>query len=84
MTDKKTLEEVAEKLTKDFPHYSVRENMDNSEIKSWFLEALEKGAKWQAERMYDAKEVNNLLGKLIEGNICSVAGYKLIEEFKKK
>lgn len=44
----------------------------------------DKGAKNQAEKMYDAKEVNNLLGKLIEGNICSVAGYKLIEEFKKK
>lgn len=31
--EKETLEEVAEKLTKDFPHYSVRDNMDDSEIK---------------------------------------------------
>ncbi len=42
-----TLEEVAEKLTKNFPHYSVRDNMDDSDIKGWFLEALQKGAKWQ-------------------------------------
>ncbi len=47
-----TLEEAAEKLTKDFPHYSVRDNMDDSEIKGWFLEALQKGAKWQQERSY--------------------------------
>ena len=46
-----TLEEVAEKLTKDFPHYSVRDNMDDSEIKGWFLEALQKGAKWQQEQV---------------------------------
>ena len=47
MNDKETLEEVAERLTKDFPHYSVRGNMDDSDIKGWFLEALQKGAKWQ-------------------------------------
>ena len=47
---KETVGEVAERLTKDFPHYSVRDNMDDSDIKGWFLEALQKGAKWQAEK----------------------------------
>ena len=50
--NKKELEEVAEKLTKDFPHYSVRENMDDRDIKGWFLEALQKGAKSYAARDY--------------------------------
>ena len=54
---KQELEEAAEKLTKDFPGYSVRDNMDNFEIKGWFLEALQKGAKWQADRMYSEEEV---------------------------
>lgn len=49
--NKETIEEIAEKLTKDFPHYSVRENMNDSDIKGWFLEAIEKGAKWQSENM---------------------------------
>ncbi len=52
-----TLEEVAEKLTKDFPHYSVRESMDDSDIKGWFLEALQKGAKWMQERMYSEEDL---------------------------
>ena len=56
-----TLEEVAERLTKDFPHYSVMGNMDDSDIKGWFLEALQKGAKWQQERMYSEEEVKEIL-----------------------
>ena len=66
MNDKETLEEVAERLTKDFPHYSVRGNMDDSDIKGWFLEALQKGAKWQQERMYSEEEVVNILIKVYE------------------
>ena len=60
-----TLEEAAERLTKDFPHYSVRGNMDDSDIKGWFLEALQKGAKWQQERSYSEEEVKNIISKLI-------------------
>jgi len=56
-----TLEKTAEKLTKDFPHYSVRESMDDSEIKGWFLEALQKGATWKEEKMYCEEEVLQLL-----------------------
>jgi hypothetical protein len=58
-----TLKEVAEKLTKDFPHYSVRDNMDDSEIKGWFLEALQKGVKWQQEQdknNYSKEEVRSI------------------------
>ena len=86
MTDKKTLEEVAEKLTKDFPHYSVRENMDNSEIKSWFLEALEKGAKHMVERMYSEEEVYELLCDFFDNHVnCQSANIsQWFEQFKKK
>ena len=56
-----TLEEAAERLTKDFPHYSVRGNMDDSDIKGWFLEALQKGAKWKQERSYSEEEVKEIL-----------------------
>lgn len=55
-----TLEEVAEKLTKDFPHYSVRESMDDSDIKGWFLEALQKGynlAQQQDKKMYSDEDM---------------------------
>ena len=86
-----TLEEVAERLTKDFPHYSVRGNMDDSDIKGWFLEALQKGAKWQAEKMYSEEEVGELLynvigeygkhyGIMIDGKMLN----DLFEQFKKK
>ncbi len=51
-----TLEEAAEKLTNDFPVLEVRFNLTNEEIYGWFLEALQKGAKWQQERMYSEKE----------------------------
>ena len=86
-----TLEEVAEKLAKDFPHYSVRGNMDDSDIKGWFLEALQKGAKWKQERMYSEEEVGELLynvigeygkhyGIMIDGKMLN----DLFEQFKKK
>ena len=91
MNDKETLEEAAERLTKDFPHYSVRGNMDDSDIKGWFLEALQKGAKWQAEKMYSEEEVGELLynvigeygkhyGIMIDGKMLN----DLFEQFKKK
>ena len=89
MNDKETLEEVAERLTKDFPHYSVRGNMDDSDIKGWFLEALQKGAKWQQERSYSEEEVVNILIKAYEDigkrkipNQVVLA--KWFEQFKKK
>ena len=86
-----TVEEVAERLTKDFPHYSVRGNMDDSDIKRWFLEALQKGAKWQQERSYSEEEVGELLynvigeygkhyGIMIDGKMLN----DLFEQFKKK
>ena len=87
MNDKETLEEVAERLTKDFPHYSVRGNMDDSDIKGWFLEALQKGAKWKQERSYGEEEVINLLQKMnnwpttFNGNIDIEEWF---EQFKKK
>ena len=76
---KETLEEAAEKLTKDFPHYSVRDNMDDSDIKGWFLEALQKGVKWQQEQdknKFSEEEVLEIL------NEFSVACYSPIEKFE--
>ena len=93
MNDKETLEEAAERLTKDFPHYSVRGNMEDSDIKGWFLEALQKGAKWQAEKMYSEEEVkeqlnlilamkNSLLDTFTDDN--GFITEKWFEQFKKK
>ena len=86
MNDKETLEEAAERLTKDFPHYSVRGNMDDSDIKGWFLEALQKGAKWQQEKSYSEEEVWKLVNKLNETlNIGSdLTLEEWFEQFKKK
>jgi hypothetical protein len=52
-TKQETLEEVADRLTKDFPHYSVRDSMDDTDIKGWLLESLQKGAEWQQEQILD-------------------------------
>ena len=89
MNDKETLEEAAERLTKDFPHYSVRGNMDDSDIKGWFLEALQKGAKWQQERSYSEEEVINALHSVeLKDNKDYSKIYKdmkkWFEQFKKK
>jgi hypothetical protein len=46
--------------------------------------AFIEGAKWQADKMYSAEEVHNLLDTLLEGDMCSVAGDELIEQFKHK
>ena len=78
-----TIEEVAEKLTKDFPHYSVRENMSDPEIKEWFLEALQIGAELQAEKMYSEEEVLQLLLRLQQTESYDNL-YDWFEQFKKK
>ena len=36
------------------------------------------------DKMYSAEEVHNLLDTLLEGDMCSVAGDELIEQFKHK
>ena len=92
MNNKETLEEVAERLTKDFPHYSVRGNMDDSDIKGWFLEALQKGAKWQAERMYSEEDLReafrqgeqNISYSEIYGLDSKLTEQEWFEKFKKK
>ena len=42
------------------------------------------GTKCQAERSYNKEEVDDLLDRLLEGNMCSVTGEELIEKFQKK
>jgi hypothetical protein len=42
------------------------------------------GTKCQSERSYNKEEVDDLLDRLLEGNMCSVAGEELIEKFQKK
>ena len=88
-----TLEEAAEKLTKDFPHYSVRENMSDPEIKEWFLDALQIGAELQAERMYSEEEVGNIVNwafgfykrnDLSDSELEDEFNRILVEQFKKK
>jgi enolase len=95
--EKETLEEVAEKLTKDFPHYSVRDNMDDSDIKGWFLEALQKGAKWQQEQDKNKYSDEDMMESFIEGykqraeksdlifdNASRMYAIALFEQFKNK
>lgn len=80
-----TLEEVAERLTNDFPTLEVRFNMTNEEICGWFLEALQKGAKYQQEQIY------NLIKELYDNE--EITGFTkrayaqcldIIEQFKNK
>jgi hypothetical protein len=52
------------------------------ELHSKFQQALEM-EKQQAERSYSKEEVDDLLDRLLEGNMCSVVGEELIEKFKK-
>lgn len=86
MKNKKTLEEVAEKLTNDFPALQVRFNINKEESYDWFLEALQKGAKWQQERSYSKKEVMTILYcfhyDLVNSNIDTKE--KWFNQFKKK
>jgi|688.fasta_scaffold475711_3 hypothetical protein len=53
------------------------------ELHAKFQQALEM-EKQQAERSYSKEEVDDLLDRLLEGNMCSVAGDELIEKFQKK
>jgi hypothetical protein len=88
-----TLEEAAKKLTNDFPALEVRFNMTNEEIYSWFLEALQKGAKWQQERSYSEEDIRNAIdygaNLGLEGNIGNSFEWTRkkdlwFEQFKKK
>jgi hypothetical protein len=53
------------------------------ELHAKFQQALEM-EKQQAERSYSKEEVDDLLDRLLEGNMCSVAGDELIEKSQKK
>lgn len=79
--EQETLEEVAEKLTNDFPALEVRFNMTNEEIYSYFLEALQKGAKWQQERIYSEED---MLKSFIAGIKCESNNGKNFEQFIKQ
>ena len=85
-SSEETLEEVAEKLTNDFPVLEVRFNLTNEEIYGWFLEALQKGAKWQQERMYNDEEVFNIIDKVFHMYASSYRkdAKEWFEKFKKK
>ena len=94
MNKQETLEEVAEKLTNDFPVLEVRFNLTNEEIYGWFLEALQKGAKWQQkqdENMYSEEDLLNF-GAFVriedkkEKRLFLIQDYykKWLEKYKKK
>ncbi len=80
MKIEKTLEEYAEKLIKDFPHYSVRDNMDDSDIKGWFLEALQKLSKWQQEQIGNSEFIQRLRATKSDAE----ARRLIFEQFKNK
>ena len=78
-----TLEEAAKKYS-NIPVNTLidtEERYFNSNVRDY--DSFIEGAKWQAERSYSKEEVDDLLDRLLEGNMCSVVGEELIEQFKK-
>ena len=77
--NKETLEEAAGKATS---YYTI------PEIKKHHVESFVKGAKWQQERMYSEKEVENIISNLVRDCYYmqepnqDVANW--FEQFKKK
>ena len=56
MKDKETLEEAAEKyVNQAYPNYT------DAKEKAAAMEDFIAGAKWQAERMYNAEEINQII-----------------------
>ena len=82
LSKQKTLEEAAESLTNDFPALEVRFNMTNEEIHSWFLEALQKGAKWQQKNSYSEEEVVQIVLDLRFKLECNSTREEVAEWFK--
>jgi hypothetical protein len=58
-----TLEEAADKLSDEL--HAVFE-MNNEDAFLWILNILNKGATWQAERMYSEEEVKHLINSLVK------------------
>ena len=78
-TKQETLEEVAEKL------YPKSENQVIDFANELKREGFLKCAKWQQEQdkdKYSKDVVDELLDKLLQNNMCSVAGDELVEKFK--
>jgi hypothetical protein len=71
-----TLEQAAERLSEKH-HYAFGQQSEFYQL------GFYEGAKWQAGRSYSKEEVDDLLDRLLEGNMCSVVGEELIEKFKK-
>ena len=64
-------------------NYKVKGEIEEDKpVFKMFQQALEM-EKQQAERSYSKEEVDDLLDRLLEGNMCSVVGEELIEKFKK-
>ena len=87
MENKETLEEFA------FEKYPRSMSEKDSELRNIFLEALELGVKWQAERMYseeDLKHLEWIYGRLVDvhnenPNYDYILKLKsIIEKFKNK
>lgn len=58
-----------------------------SAIRVGRIDAFYDAVKWKQEqdkKMHNDKEVNELLDKLLENNMCSHAGDELIKQFKNK
>jgi hypothetical protein len=62
----------------------LAEQMMHPQIFNPYIEQALEMEKQQAERSYSKEEVDDLLDRLLEGNMCSVVGEELIEKFQKK
>ncbi len=81
-----TLEEIAKSKAFEFKvdYKPFETDLDYREYAEYgFKKGFIDGTKLQAERSYSKEEVDDLLDRLLEGNMCSVVGEELIEKFKK-
>ena len=49
-----------------------------------YLEGVEEGAKWQAERMYSEEEVKLIISEALQSALVTVDLEQWFEQFKKK
>ena len=73
-----TLEEAIDRISKEDGY-----DIEGGKVAD-FVDGMVKGAKWQQQRSYSGEEVNKLLDRLLENNMCSHAADELIEKFKNK
>ena len=88
--EKETLEEAAEKVAKskafefkvDYKPFET--DLDYREYAEYgFKKGFLEGAEWQAERMYNEKEVKHIISEALQSILVTVDLEQWFEQFKK-